>query len=129
MSKITKRKFICNGCGKDRPCMLETNQEINSLSFDDQLEDLKCVLDETNQSHDWKEIVSSKDTPKQVTYIIVNDKGQMCAGITGSHSLWTELITQVMFFDNAHLANRYNSNFKLRQKVMRMRYNLEEVIY
>ena len=54
-----KRKFKCTGCGVDRPCFLETNQETNPLDAVDDLftEDLKCVLDSTNQtSYNWEEV-------------------------------------------------------------------------
>jgi len=56
---IEKRKFKCNGCGEGRPCFLETNQEPHSNSEMNDLftEDLKCVLDSTNQtSYNWIEI-------------------------------------------------------------------------
>lgn len=59
---IEKRKFKCTGCGEDRPCYLETNQEPNPLDAVEDLftEDLKCVLDSTNQtSYNWKEIKAS----------------------------------------------------------------------
>lgn len=56
-----KRKFVCDGCGKGRECYLETNQEPHNNGLDDYdlfTEDLKCVLDSTNQtSYNWKEIV------------------------------------------------------------------------
>ena len=54
MSK--KRKFKCTGCGIDRPCFLEVNQEPSQ--FDDMvIDDLICVLDTTNQtSYDWQEV-------------------------------------------------------------------------
>ncbi len=60
---ITKRKFKCNGCGEDRPCFLETNQEPNPLDDIEDLftEDLKCVLDSTNQtSYNWVEITKTE---------------------------------------------------------------------
>jgi len=52
-----KRKFKCIGCGKDRPCYLEVNQEPNKL-FDYMLiDELRCVLDITNQtSFNWSEL-------------------------------------------------------------------------
>jgi hypothetical protein len=56
---IVKRKFKCTGCGDDRPCLLETNDEPNPISNMGYLfiEDLKCVFDSTNQtSYNWKEI-------------------------------------------------------------------------
>lgn len=57
MSEIFTRKFKCEGCGKDRPCIVETNQEKDSQGLWHQEEELKCILDETNQtSYDWKEI-------------------------------------------------------------------------
>lgn len=60
--KIT-RKFKCTGCGDDRPCFLETNQEqhLSSEMNDLFTEDLKCVLDSTNQtSYNWKEITNTQ---------------------------------------------------------------------
>jgi len=51
-----KRTFKCTGCGDDRPCYVESNQEPNPIFDDLQIEDLKCVLDETNQtSYNWVE--------------------------------------------------------------------------
>ena len=56
---IDKRKFKCKGCGDERPCYIETNQEVNSIS--DVREDLICILDITNQtSYYWEEI--TRDT-------------------------------------------------------------------
>lgn len=50
-----KRKFKCNGCGDDRPCYVETNQEPSNIC--DAQEDLICILDITNQtSYCWEEI-------------------------------------------------------------------------
>lgn len=56
-----KRRFKCDGCGVERPCYVETNQEtpyFSSLL----IEDLVCILDATNQtSYNWAEIqVTSK---------------------------------------------------------------------
>ena len=52
-----KIKLKCTGCGEDRPCYLETNQEKDVIAFYDIIEDLKCVLDSTNQtSYNWVEI-------------------------------------------------------------------------
>lgn len=60
--KTKKRKFACDGCGKGRECYLETNQEPHNNGLDDYdlfTEDLKCVLDSTNQtSYNWKEVES-----------------------------------------------------------------------
>ena len=57
---IKTRKFKCTGCGDYRPCYLETNQEPYNNGLDDDelfIEDLKCVLDSTNQtSYNWKEV-------------------------------------------------------------------------
>jgi len=50
-----KRKYKCEGCGSKRPCYVETNQELSTISFP--IEDLKCILDKTNQSYLWKEIL------------------------------------------------------------------------
>lgn len=53
---IKKTKFKCEGCGKDRPCILEINQEETMYDYLT-IDSLKCVLDETNQTgYDWKEI-------------------------------------------------------------------------
>ena len=53
-----KRKYKCEGCGKDRPCFVETNQEISDFSWLE-IESLKCILDETNQtSYNWEEITN-----------------------------------------------------------------------
>ena len=61
MSDIKNRKFKCIGCGKYRPCFLETNQESSEIAFYDAMEDLKCVLDTTNQtSYKWEEILIKK---------------------------------------------------------------------
>lgn len=50
---IKKLHFVCYGCGKDRPCYVETNQEERGLG--DPLEDFKCIRDETNQtSYNWE---------------------------------------------------------------------------
>ena len=57
MNEIIKRKFKCTGCGEDRPCFVETNQEKDEIAWYDHAEDLKCILDETNQtSFNWKEV-------------------------------------------------------------------------
>lgn len=57
---IIKRKFKCTECGESRPCYLETNQEVYDSGLPDVdllTEDLKCVLDSTNQtSYNWEEI-------------------------------------------------------------------------
>lgn len=61
MSEIIKRKYVCTGCGVDRLCRVETNQEKASPSFYEEIEDLKCILDETNQtSYNWVEEINSK---------------------------------------------------------------------
>ena len=53
---IIKRNFKCTGCGDDRPCFVTTNQE----KGDHQLDELKCILDDTNQtSYNWEEIPTS----------------------------------------------------------------------
>lgn len=52
-----KRKYKCEGCGSARPCYVETNQEPSNISIP--IEDLRCILDETNQtSFKWVEIAS-----------------------------------------------------------------------
>jgi len=65
---IEKRKLKCTGCGEDRPCYLEINQEPHYSGSDDIdiiSEDLKCVLDTTNQtSYNWEEIKPSVDPTK-----------------------------------------------------------------
>lgn len=54
---IEKRKFKCEGCGEDRPCFVEINQEEPSVC--DPIEDLRCILDATNQtSFHWEEVAT-----------------------------------------------------------------------
>lgn len=54
-----ERKFKCTGCGEDRPCYIETNQEKTKFSQID-IEDLICVLDVTNQtSFNWIEVTET----------------------------------------------------------------------
>jgi hypothetical protein len=60
---IQKRTFKCTGCGESRPCILETNQEQHPQYDDEDLftEDLKCVLDSTNQtSYNWTEVINKE---------------------------------------------------------------------
>ena len=53
--KPEKRKFKCEGCGKNRPCFVEINQERSEMHPRE--EDLHCILDDTNQtSYDWVEV-------------------------------------------------------------------------
>jgi hypothetical protein len=53
-----KRKYRCDGCGVSRPCFVETNQEPSNIAIP--IEDLRCVLDETNQTgYHWVEIEST----------------------------------------------------------------------
>jgi hypothetical protein len=61
--KTVKRRFKCTGCGDDRPCFLEANQEDNG-NLDYLIEeDLKCVLDSTNQtSYNWEEVTEKSTT-------------------------------------------------------------------
>ena len=52
---IKKMMYKCEGCGVDRPCVVETNQEPCPVSYP--IEDLKCILDETNQTGFlWKHV-------------------------------------------------------------------------
>lgn len=68
MSETKTRKYRCNGCGEDRPCYLTTNQEPHTLDYM-QIYDLKCVLDETNQtSYNWEEIETN----------VVQTSGSVC---------------------------------------------------
>jgi len=54
-----KRKYVCNGCGKDRPCFLEINQDPTAWDY---IMDLKCVLDDTNQtSYNWEEVYMKEE--------------------------------------------------------------------
>lgn len=63
MSEIKKKKYKCTGCGEDRPCYLETNREPHTLDYM-QVHDLKCMLDETNQTGcNWREVKCSDSTP------------------------------------------------------------------
>lgn len=53
--KTEKRRYKCEGCGPARPCFVETNQEPSMISIP--IEDLRCVLDETNQTgYHWEEV-------------------------------------------------------------------------
>ena len=55
MSEIKTRKYVCMGCGKDRPCFVETNQEDSEFRYFE-IEELKCILDSTNQtSYNWEQ--------------------------------------------------------------------------
>jgi len=55
MSETVKRNYICTGCGISRPCKVETNQDKGLVSFHEEIDSLKCILDETNQtSYNWK---------------------------------------------------------------------------
>ena len=57
-----KRKFKCTGCGDDRPCFIESNQEPNRVFDHSTVDDLKCILDETNQtSYNWEEITKPQN--------------------------------------------------------------------
>ena len=52
---VEKRKYKCEGCGVDRPCCVETNQNPRSVGMD--VDDLKCILDDTNQTgYSWMEV-------------------------------------------------------------------------
>ncbi len=56
--KTEKRKYKCEGCGEYRPCYVETNQEPSDITVT--IEDLKCILDETNQtSYFWTEVANT----------------------------------------------------------------------
>ena len=58
---IKKLRFVCFGCGKDRPCFVESNQEPSSVV--EPLEDLRCVLDETNKTgYNWEYAPNGTDT-------------------------------------------------------------------
>ena len=61
---------------------------------------------------------------KQITYIIVNDKKEMVAGVTTDCILWTGLITRAVLFENRTLAERANEY--ARGVIMRMKYDLEQ---
>ncbi len=66
-----KRKYKCDGCGSNRPCYVETNQEPSYISMP--IEDLRCVLDETNQSYLWVEVASAYIEVEQIKKVIAND--------------------------------------------------------
>jgi hypothetical protein len=56
--EIEKRKYKCEGCGASRPCFVETNQKSGCIFV--VIEDLRCILDETNQTgYDWVEITDT----------------------------------------------------------------------
>ena len=57
MNETIKRKYKCTGCGVDRPCVIETNQCKTGAFFLDEIDNLKCILDPTNQtSFNWCEL-------------------------------------------------------------------------
>jgi hypothetical protein len=58
MEAITKKKYQCDGCGNDRPCVVETNQHNTTRRYFE-IEELKCVLDETNESYSWDEMTGN----------------------------------------------------------------------
>ena len=61
MSELIRRKFMCTGCGENRPCYLETNQGKDEIAFYDSAEYLKCALDKTNQTVcNWKEVEANE---------------------------------------------------------------------
>jgi len=65
---IKKLRFVCFGCGKDRPCFVESNQEPSSVV--EPLEDLRCVLDETNKTgYNWEYAPNGTDTQQTHTKI------------------------------------------------------------
>jgi len=57
----------------------------------------------------------------QVTYVIVNNEGEMYAGTTTDHIWWTKLIANATLFDNEYLANKSNKENKLNGIVKRMK--------
>jgi hypothetical protein len=60
MSDIKTRKFKCNGCGEKRPCHLEVTEQ--DYYDHDMLDNLKCVVDETNQTgFNWVELKANVD--------------------------------------------------------------------
>jgi hypothetical protein len=74
--KPKKRKFKCEGCGKARPCFVETNQEPSDISIIEK--DLKCILDPTNQTgYNWVEINNNLTRPESnddsVEGVVVTD--------------------------------------------------------
>ena len=57
MAKLVTRKYVCTGCGVDRQCVVKTTKEKAQIDFYDEIENLKCILDETNQtSYNWKQV-------------------------------------------------------------------------
>ena len=64
ISIIEKQNFVCYGCGDKRPCFVECNQEKSSISYP--IEDLKCILDETNQTgYKWEYYSHTKPVDKR----------------------------------------------------------------
>lgn len=49
-----KRIFKCIGCGESRSCLIKTEQEMSP--YFEEKEQLKCILDDTNQSFEWIEV-------------------------------------------------------------------------
>ncbi len=74
---ILKTIFKCTGCGEDRPCYLETNQEPSPPYIGLLTEDLKCVLDPTNQtSYNWEKVEVESDQFNESINLI---KGKLTA--------------------------------------------------
>ena len=60
-----KRKFKCTSCGESRPCYVETNQLIDP--YFDELDHLKCILDASSSTFEWKEISQFGGIPSNVS--------------------------------------------------------------
>lgn len=67
---IKTRKYKCIGCGNGRPCFFESNQEKSNIDFYDEIEGLKCILDETNQtSYNWEEVIGADTSDIPIHYV------------------------------------------------------------
>ena len=62
---------------------------------------------------------------RQITYVILNEKGQMMNGLTSDYLFWTDLIVNAKLFDNQHLAE--NTNRFAKGTIKRLYYTLEDL--
>jgi hypothetical protein len=62
---------------------------------------------------------------KQITYVIIDDEGDMYNGHNATRIFWTQLITETKLFQNLRLAEKAN---KVAQGIIKkMTYNLEDI--
>ena len=62
---------------------------------------------------------------KQITYVIVNEEGEMFAGQNISHTFWTLQINMAKLFSSIKTAKAFNGAAK--GEIMKMKYELEKI--